>query len=167
MATQQSTAIGIDHAIGIDVGGTSIKAGLVNKNGRILSFHKYPIPHDDDSQQLVTLIAQSVNKLEKEFTKQPEPHALACADIEQPNPHDSSYEIPIAIALPGPLDPQRNKILRSINLPFLQPVRDLIDHVIQTAQIIMRVFSHRHIIQEIGYSSLMVIAIPFTGKTDL
>lgn len=99
-------------AIGIDVGGTWTRAAIVQPNGRIISSQRHPTPRDDNGQQLVDLLVQSICSLEKNTNHDPQPTDM--------KPAQSSSDTPIGIALPGPLDQQRTSLFRSINLPFLQ-----------------------------------------------
>lgn len=99
-------------AIGIDVGGTWTRAGIVLPNGRIVSSQRHPTPRDDNGQKLIDLLAQSIRNLES--NKNPDSQATDTKPIQ------STSNTPIGIALPGLLDQQRTSLFRSINLPFLQ-----------------------------------------------
>ena len=81
-------------AIGIDVGGTWTRVGIVLPNGRIVSSQRHPTPRDDNGQQLIDLLAQSICSFESNIN----PDSQA-ADTK---PVQSISNASIGIALPGP-----------------------------------------------------------------
>jgi len=89
-------------AIGVDVGGTHTRAGLVAADGRLLDARKSGTPSGVGGARLLDWIAGVVRE-------------LAAARPETPPEA-------IGLAVPGPLNPQRTMILRAVNLPFLERV---------------------------------------------
>lgn len=84
--------------IGIDVGGTHIRAAAVNPNGRIISACRAPTPRDGD--ELYNWIALAVRRIQVESE---------CGSASV-----------VGLALPGIVDAERGLLLRSVNLPYLQ-----------------------------------------------
>ncbi|TWT45454.1 N-acetyl-D-glucosamine kinase [Phycisphaerae bacterium RAS1] len=85
-----------DAAIGIDIGGTSIRAGLVDREGRILATAKSPTPAGGEPRAL----AEALRKLAAEVTPLRGEHA-------------------IGVALPGLRD-ESDTLVRAVNLPKLE-----------------------------------------------
>jgi glucokinase len=88
-------------AIGIDVGGTALKAGLVDEAGRIAFRAEKPTL----SARLATAIETDVRELLRECRE-------AARDAAQP--------VPIGLALPGILTPDGLTLAQSHNLPALE-----------------------------------------------
>lgn len=91
-------------AIGIDVGGTNIRAAAVDSAGRIHFDRRVPTPRSAGAVR--DWIADAVCQIRAEVAAET---ALA-----------------VGLALPGIVDAERGLLLRSVNLPFLQgrPIRD-------------------------------------------
>jgi glucokinase len=87
-------------AIGIDVGGTSIRAGLVDEFGECLSTHRCATPVDVSVDALVDAIAEMAS----------------CVRLDA-KPIATST-LPIGLAVPGCFDSARRTIVRSVNLPL-------------------------------------------------
>ena len=89
-------------AIGIDVGGTWLRAAAVDQAGQVPARRRRPVAHGDSADQLVARLVDTVTALRDE------------AGI------DAEAKVPLGLALPGMLDRDRGAVTRSINLPFLQ-----------------------------------------------
>ncbi|MGY5355947.1 ROK family protein [Wenyingzhuangia sp. IMCC45467] len=85
----------MEEYIGIDVGGTNIKVGIVNKNGTLLNKHKYP-----------TATLQSNGDFINEFI------AVISKTLEN-NPHIKR----VGIAVPGMISKDRLSTVFMINIP--------------------------------------------------
>lgn len=98
--------------VGIDVGGTNIKLGLVDDAGQSLAYHTMPTEQQKGAEDACRRIAEVVQKLRQELGV--EPNDLAYAGI----------------ATPGPMDIPRGMILRPGNLPAWWdfPIRDRVSH---------------------------------------
>lgn len=81
--------------IGIDIGGTSIKAGVVNQKGEVVKLERVKTPKT--KEELVHAVINVANSLFQEFQH----HKIAG----------------IGIGCPGPLDAKEGVILRTPNLP--------------------------------------------------
>ncbi len=90
--------------IGIDVGGTHIRAAAVDADGRIFRARRAPTPRNGDG--LVDWIALAVRQIQEEAER-----GVASA---------------VGLALPGILDAKCASLIRSVNLPFLEgrPIRE-------------------------------------------
>lgn len=93
-----STATG-RRAIGIDVGGTSMRVGLVSDSGQCLSTHRDATPVDATGDVLVANIGEMVERFQQD----------AESSVEKPRL--------IGLAVPGSFDSDRRIIVRSVNLP--------------------------------------------------
>ncbi len=91
--------------IGIDIGGTTTRAGLVDQTGRLLIAQRLPTPRSADAF-FDKLCARIASLRESEAAHGPGVSALG-------------------VALPGLIDSDRGRLVRSVNLPFLEgnPVR--------------------------------------------
>jgi glucokinase len=87
-------------AIGIDVGGTSIRAGLVDEFGECLSTHRCATPVEVSADALVDRIVEM---------------ALRVRLDAEPIPTST---LPIGLAVPGCFDAARRTIVRSVNVPL-------------------------------------------------
>jgi glucokinase len=88
------------HAIGVDLGGTKILAGVVTRDGEVLRRHERPTP--SDSQEAV------LRELEAAVTE------LLTDDVRA-----------VGFGVPGPLDLRRGRIFEMVNLPLKDcPLRD-------------------------------------------
>lgn len=93
-------------AVGIDLGGTNLKVGLVSREGRMLASRAATTPPGPDAT--LDLIATEVREL------------LRAAGV------DRSAIIGVGIGTPGPLSPSRGVIFNCANLPgwINVPIRD-------------------------------------------
>jgi len=89
------------NAIGVDVGGTKIAAGIVNAEGGILDEVRYPTPHSPD--KLVEAIAGAVSEV-----------------------RDGSEAGGVCLAVPGLILAQENRVVFSPNLRAVEgiPLKD-------------------------------------------
>ena len=89
------------NAIGVDVGGTKIAAGIVTTGGEILDEVRYPTPHS--SEKLVETIAGAVSEV-----------------------RDGSEVGGVCLAVPGLILAQENKVVFSPNLRAVEgiPLKD-------------------------------------------
>jgi glucokinase len=85
-------------AIGIDIGGTSIRAAAIDSIGRVLSSRRAPTPRDGDDFR--DWIVHAVHHIREDTANQ-----TATA---------------VGLALPGIVDTERGMVIRSVNLPFLE-----------------------------------------------
>jgi glucokinase len=89
-------------AIGIDVGGTQVRAGVIDSSGRILARRRWSYPRGDSAEVFAKWIVDAVTELRDQVG--------ACSDTS----------MTVGVALPGILDVDRGVVKRSINLPFLE-----------------------------------------------
>lgn len=88
-------------AVGIDIGGTSVRAALVDNSGHILAATRAPTPPGGDSLQLVEMLAHLVREVSKR----------------------AATTIPtIGVALPGIRDAETDVMKRAVNLPRLEGI---------------------------------------------
>ena len=93
-------------AIGIDVGGTNIKAGLVDAQGNLLSVQVVPTRKEQGSEQVLALIGEMIASL--------------CAS-------SARKVLGVSVALPGGVDDQAGKCLYCPNLGWKElPVREIL-----------------------------------------
>ena len=86
--------------IGIDLGGTNIAAGIVDKNGAILYKHSIPTGASRPKEEIIDDIAALCRVLASEA-------GLLLSDIDS-----------VGIAVPGGVDEKRGEILFTPNIPF-------------------------------------------------
>ena len=93
---------------GVDLGGTNIKAALVDDEGRLLAFHTEPTHADRGPEDTAARMGGAVHTLARQA-------GIATADVAR-----------VGLGTPGPHDLRRGVILRSGNLPGWDnfPVRD-------------------------------------------
>ena len=96
--------------VGIDLGGTNIKLGLVDARGRTHAFHSVPTNVEQGPEQAVSRIAGGVTHL-----------------IESAGAGDKNV-VRIGLATPGPMDLEAGLLLTPGNLPgwWEYPIRDRI-----------------------------------------
>jgi glucokinase len=94
--------------VGIDVGGTNIKAGLIDFNGRTLAYHSMPTDQQKGAENACRRIGELYPKLVKEA-------GVGASDV-----------LRAGLATPGPIDIRAGMILRPGNLPgwWDFPIRD-------------------------------------------
>jgi glucokinase len=89
------------HAIGVDLGGTKILAGVVTRSGEILRRHERPTPLDSQDAVLRELEAAVVELLDDEVAA-------------------------IGFGVPSSIDQPTGVVVESVNVPFVDvPLRDL------------------------------------------
>ena len=89
------------HAIGVDLGGTKILAGVITREGEILRQHERPTPQDSQDSVLRELAAAVAELLDDEVAA-------------------------IAFGVPGPIDQPSGVVVECVNLPLVDaPLRDL------------------------------------------
>lgn len=100
------------YFVGIDVGGTNIKFGLVDDNGQTLAYHSIPTEQDKGPEDAGGRMAQAVEHLIEDA-------AVSRSDI-----------VRAGLATPGPMDIRNGLILRPGNLPgwWDFPIRDRVSH---------------------------------------
>jgi len=93
---------------GVDLGGTNIKAALVDDRGRLVAFHTEPTHADRGPEDAAARMGRSVHALASLA-------GIATADIAR-----------VGLGSPGPLDIPRGTIVRAGNLPGWDdfPLRD-------------------------------------------
>ena len=98
--------------VGIDVGGTNIKIGLVDDAGQTLAYQSMPTEQDKGAEDACDRMAVVVRRLLEE-------HSIAASDV-----------VRAGIATPGPMDIAKGMILRPGNLPgwWDFPIRDRVSH---------------------------------------
>lgn len=96
------------YFVGVDVGGTSIKIGIVDDEGATLARGSIPTESDTNPQEAIQQICQEINRLASES-------GLPEADIQR-----------IGLGTPGTMDIPRGMILEPPNLPAWRnfPIRD-------------------------------------------
>jgi glucokinase len=95
-------------AIGVDVGGTAIKCGLVSSGGRIEAFRRIPLERVDDSDRLVAAIHQAADGLREEARR------------------NGIGPVGVGVCAPGSIDRAEGRIHKAPNLPGLEdlPLRE-------------------------------------------
>ena len=91
-------------AVGIDVGGTSVKGVLLGRDGSVLAVHRLPTPSPDpDGSGVVETVAQVRDAL------------------------IGGNDLPVGVALPGVVDEENGLAVFSVNLGWRDlPMRDLL-----------------------------------------
>lgn len=110
MSTQTITreeAIGPFY-VGVDVGGTSIKIGVVDDMGRTLAYTSFPTEGDKDTADAIRRISNVVQ------------HLLSSSELQLPE------VAAVGLGTPGPMDIKRGYILDPTNIPGWRhyPIRD-------------------------------------------
>lgn len=100
------------YFVGIDVGGTNIKFGLVDDDGQTLAYHSIRTEQDKGAEDACRRMGQAVEQLIRNA-------AVQRADI-----------VRAGLATPGPMDIGKGLILRPGNLPgwWDFPIRDRASH---------------------------------------
>jgi glucokinase len=89
------------HAIGVDLGGTKILAGVVTRTGELLRRHERPTPKDSQESVIRELQAAVAELMDDEVAA-------------------------IGVGVPAPIDQPRGVIVESVNVLFADvPLRDL------------------------------------------
>src|SRR2546421_6564338 len=88
------------HAIGVDLGGTKILAGVVARDGSVVRRHERSTPQDSQEHVLAELEAAVAELLDESVGA-------------------------IGFGVPSPIDAARGVVVRSVNLPLEDsPLRD-------------------------------------------
>lgn len=106
------------HAIGIDVGGTTIKAGVASMGGMLLAKRQVPTPKEVPA--LVETIAQIARELRED---------VRAGKVRDDNRVLSPAELvtPIGVAVPGIVEEEQGLALLSANLGWKNvPMRDML-----------------------------------------
>lgn len=97
----------LSQVIAIDLGGTNIRAALVNADGSVVQRETVPTAAEDGPDAVIERIASMIERVQ----------------------HDAEVGVPVGIASPGPLDPREGTILFTPNLPGWRNVR-LVDRLV-------------------------------------
>jgi glucokinase len=88
------------HAIGVDLGGTKILAGVVDRDGTVLRRHERPTPQDSQDHVLAELEAAVAELLDESVAA-------------------------VGFGIPSPIDQELGVVVRCVNLPLENaPLRD-------------------------------------------
>ena len=88
------------HAIGVDLGGTKILAGVVARDGEVLRRHERPTPQDSQEHVLAELEAAVAELLDESVAA-------------------------VGFGVPSPTDQERGVVVRCVNVPLEDaPLRD-------------------------------------------
>ena len=100
------------RTVGIDIGGTSVRAALVDDSGHILAATRAPTPAGGDPEQLAETLARLVTEISGQ------------AAVTVPT---------IGVALPGIRDAETGVMQRAVNLPRLEGVnvRELLERALR------------------------------------
>ncbi len=98
--------------VGIDVGGTNIKLGLVDDSGETLAYHTMPTDQEKGAEDACARMGEAVQQLIRDA-------GVAKNDI-----------VRAGLATPGPMDIAKGMILQPGNLPgwWNFPIRDRVSH---------------------------------------
>ncbi len=89
------------HAIGVDLGGTKILAGVVTRTGEIVRRHERPTPQDSQESVIAELQAAVAELLDDTVAA-------------------------IGLGVPSPIDQSRGVVVQCVNVPLVDvPLRDL------------------------------------------
>lgn len=96
------------YFVGVDVGGTSIKIGIVDDWGRTLAYTSFPTEGEKDTADAIRRMTQVIHGL------------LATAGLER------SEILGVGLGTPGPMDIKRGYILDPTNIPGWRhyPIRE-------------------------------------------
>jgi glucokinase len=100
------------YFVGIDVGGTNIKLGLVDNGGETLSYHSMRTEQDKGAEDACSRMREAVQELIKKA-------GVSKSDVAR-----------AGLATPGPMDITKGMILRPGNLPgwWDFPIRERVSH---------------------------------------
>jgi len=98
------------HAIGVDLGGTKILAGVVTRSGELLRRHERPTPKDSQESVIRELQAAVAELMDDEVAA-------------------------IGVGVPAPIDQPRGVIVESVNVLLADvPLRDLMSEPLRPAR---------------------------------
>src|SRR5262247_4843927 len=94
------------RSVGVDIGGTTVRAGIVDEFGTVLSLAVLPTPPAGEPAALSEIVARLVAEV---------------------GTHAAATNNRVGIGLPGVREPHTQVMLRAVNLPRLEgvDVRDL------------------------------------------
>ena len=134
-----------DVFLGIDVGGTNVKLGLVDSAGQLLAKHSVATPELGSPQRVFSA-------------------ALAFADRELPG-MDSTDLAAIGLAVPGVLDTKESVLREVVNLPGWQgqPLRKILSDARQLPSVVVNDANSaayaEHSLRSLGNQSLALITL--------
>src|SRR5215475_4693596 len=89
------------HAIGVDLGGTKILAGVVARDGSVVRRHERPTPQDSQEHVVAEMEAAVAELLDESVAA-------------------------VGFGVPSPIDQARGVVVRCVNVPLADaPLRDL------------------------------------------
>lgn len=95
------------YYIGIDVGGTNLKTGLVDENYRIIATKKMPLEFESMEQMGETLAKMALDLVSESGISKEE---VAC----------------VGMGFPGPVDNKAGVVIKTVNIPIrFMPVREI------------------------------------------
>ena len=97
-----SAALRDDLAIGVDIGGTKVAAGLVDPSGRVLSHTRNPMVCSDGAPRALAAVTEAIETV-----------SVQAGSIAG----DRNLIRGIGICSPGPLDPNTGVVINPPNLP--------------------------------------------------
>ncbi len=111
-STTSSSAAQKPFFVGLDVGGTNIKIGIVDDAGQTVAYQSMPTEQDKGAEDACVRMADVVRRLMQD-------NRIAATDVAR-----------AGIATPGPMDIAKGLILRPGNLPGWRdfPIRDRVSH---------------------------------------
>lgn len=89
------------RAMGVDVGGTTTRVAVVDEHARVFHQTRFATPIDRTGDKLFSRLNAAVIALEKQAAT------------------EGDVLTALGVAVPGPVDRPRQRVTRSINLPFL------------------------------------------------
>ena len=69
MINLHNSGLSTSYAVGIDIGGTSLKCGLVNEEGKILLSFLVPLQNARTQEEIIQLIADAINQCTLQLKK--------------------------------------------------------------------------------------------------
>ena len=92
-------------AVGVDIGGTSTRVGIVDESGRILAGHRFPTQQHSEARTLIAKTVQAISALRRRIPE---------------NLTSTAPGLPIGLSLCGLIDRCGGVVTRSIHLPWLE-----------------------------------------------
>ena len=106
-------------AIGIDLGGTTTKAGLVDQSGKIIAASSFPTRGDAGTDQFIDTAVQAVGQL------------ITLKKISRAN------LVGAGVGSPGPIDLKSGLLLKTANLPWVNfPIRNQLAERLQLSVVL-------------------------------
>ena len=95
------------YNIGIDIGGTNLKAGLVDEQGRITATKKAPLRFASMEQMGEVLARMAI-------------------ELTEENGVDRAQVASVGMGFPGPVDDRRGVVIKTVNIPLrFMPVAEM------------------------------------------